>query len=290
MRTIVVAIALIGATACTRADKEDKKSAPAPAPEVEPTPGPGTSTRDPAATLPMAGGSSCTLPAVVIQRAGAWVGDANGGRFASSCKGEPDVAAIATALCDWAAANPGCGGLEIAAAGGVSYQQVVSVMDAAIRIGRTDIGVSDKPQASFPAKATAAQQLPASCGAPVKACAAPAATKPPIVVMAPGPATSKARVPTGPGDLSGADLADVPVLIIAPDATISLDGHKLAGSDPVAALDQSLRAHAPATSPAARGLLVLQADKATDAALLNRVMRTARDAGYDNILFAVKRD
>jgi biopolymer transport protein ExbD len=38
-----------------------------------------------------------------------------------------------------------------------------------------------------------------------------------------------------------------------------------------------------------RGLAILQADKATTAKVLNRVFMTAKEAGYNNLLFAVNR-
>jgi hypothetical protein len=37
------------------------------------------------------------------------------------------------------------------------------------------------------------------------------------------------------------------------------------------------------------GLAILQADKAIPAKVLNRVFVTAKEAGYDNLLFAVNR-
>jgi hypothetical protein len=36
------------------------------------------------------------------------------------------------------------------------------------------------------------------------------------------------------------------------------------------------------------GLAILQADEATDARLINKIVNTAKAAGFDNLLFAVK--
>jgi biopolymer transport protein ExbD len=36
------------------------------------------------------------------------------------------------------------------------------------------------------------------------------------------------------------------------------------------------------------GLAIVQADEATDARVINKVVKTAKDAGFDNLLFAVK--
>lgn len=38
----------------------------------------------------------------------------------------------------------------------------------------------------------------------------------------------------------------------------------------------------------AKGLLILQADQSTPATLINRIVVTAKGAGFDNLLFAVK--
>src|SRR5262249_44707455 len=36
------------------------------------------------------------------------------------------------------------------------------------------------------------------------------------------------------------------------------------------------------------GLAIVQGDQATDARLINKVVRTAKSAGFDNLLFAIK--
>ena len=78
------------------------------------------------------------------------------------------------------------------------------------------------------------------------------------------------------------------MIVVTTDA-IELRGQKLAsiteakrGTGPLAALARALPSHP------ADPTIILQADRTTDSAVIERIVETTQTAGYDNLLFAVK--
>lgn len=316
MRQLAWLLVVIALTSCTRAE-EDKlglkpKNPPADAaPAPKAAPGPGAPGGGAAANQP------CPALAVSVSKAGAWIGDGQNRRFAAACGGEQDIAAVAAELCARGAArgtagpaaNATCSAIEVAADSGVAYQQLISIMDAAVAAGLPDVGLTEpgKLSVTFPAAATAADKLAASCGKPSPPCqragttaSAPAApgtptpVTPPAAPGVPGPSIVLGSPIALPPAASKEALRTAPIVTVTAVGDVSLDrkvvatGKQARAGKKIEALDKALAAR-PAADPAARGVLILQADKATDVELLNRIIQTAQGAGFDNIMFAVDR-
>ncbi len=200
--------------------------------------------------------------------------------------------------------------IEIGAARGVSYESVVYVMDAAIGAGFADVGLVPPADLSVTFASDGG-------GEPVASrCPMPAA---PVPGDAPAPAPSK---PSG-----DSPLRKVPVIVITPDevklgdatvatvadvaafagevfepirqalekrpAELSELDEKRCACGPGTFYDEDTGACAAGQAPPAtmclRGVVILQADRTTDAAVLNKVMKSAHAANYTNVMFAVNR-
>ena len=138
--------------------------------------------------------------------------------------------------------------IHVAAAGDLGYQELISAMDVAMKLGMT---VSIDSDLAFSGDT-------AEC--PVPAARHDAAPSPPAFVEAAG------------------DMQKIPVVIVTKDG-LSYAGKLLADADELA---RALPPH-----PADRRL-VLQADESTSTLLINRIVLACKRAGYDNLLFAVK--
>jgi len=90
-----------------------------------------------------------------------------------------------------------------------------------------------------------------------------------------------------PDNASGSDvLASAPVIIVT-KVEVTVGGKHIAMVDDLAKGSGNIVAIA-AELPKDRSLAILQADAATDMGLINRIVNTAKSAGYPNIMFAVK--
>lgn len=165
--------------------------------------------------------------------------------------------------------------VQLAAAPGVRYRDIIAAMDAAVKVGLVNIDVSD------------AQTLPVSFAAadPQRAAKHCPATTVKRADAKPSPGRSW-RPP------DKAALADAPVLIVTP-GEVSLGGKP--GIRPVGTLAEIARGVGvidklrEALPPNPQDpTIVLQADQDTDAAVIARLVETANAAGYSNMLFAVK--
>src|SRR5687768_4205018 len=84
--------------------------------------------------------TGCPTLVVAVKPDGVWIRDAKDQAVVAACDGEIDHAALAERLCALAsAAPPGCTAVEVAADAGVKYQQLITVMDAAIAVGLSDV-------------------------------------------------------------------------------------------------------------------------------------------------------
>jgi biopolymer transport protein ExbD len=224
-----------------------------------------------------------TIAIHVVAR-GAWVGASTGARcFVPRKDAAIDPAALDTELQTLVSSLPADCSRTVAIAGdpGVSYQDVVTTMDHAMKAGLTDVALSDPK--GLPLRfddSTAREQKAPHCTAPATpAKPAPAASKP--IASGSGAALAAPAKP---------DLAAAPVVLIT-QTELSLAGKKIAdvksivhGSGAIKALVTAL--HGLATKD--QHVLILQADSATDAGVVNRVILSGRQAGFDDVLFAVK--
>jgi biopolymer transport protein ExbD len=142
------------------------------------------------------------------------------------------------------------GGATLTGADDVPYRDLISVMDVAVAAGFPDVGV-DVPEAALPAPADRADRAPL-----------PSATE--SLPSAPVIAVTREAVL-----LAGQELARLPA-----DVT-----------GPVAAALAKVRP-ADAKQP---GLAILQADERTPMRTIKQIIVGGRKAGFDNLLFAVKR-
>jgi biopolymer transport protein ExbD len=148
-----------------------------------------------------------------------------------------------------------CSDIEVSATANVEYQSVIHAMDVAIKTGYMDTGVVTPGEHAASAPAHAASQ----------------------------PAAAGSAVPLA----SGAEaLANAPAIIVT-KTEITVAGKHLVAVADVARGSGSIDELAKAL-PAGTKMAILQADAATDASVINRIVDTLKANGIDNILFAVK--
>jgi biopolymer transport protein ExbD len=105
----------------------------------------------------------------------------------------------------------------------------------------------------------------------------------------PARTTSSTRSPVGPGlpSAPGSLPKDAPVIAVTKTAILVrgaavIELSAIPPGDSLPALVQALG------KPTATTTAILQADAATDARLIARIVAATKAAGYDNLLFAVK--
>jgi len=294
MKTIGIAF-VIGVLAA--ASSVESTSAAAPGAKVAPatatTPAPPKPADPATATLvirPSSGAAQCTTApevhvAIEVVANGAWIGASDGARcFVARRDGALDAAALDAELKTLRGAPGGSctTSIEIAGATGTSYQDVITAMDHAIKVGFVDTGVLDPAALSVSFDDSAARQkhAPAHCVGSASAAAVSTSTR--LASASPAGAA-----PTNP------DLAKAPVIVIT-RTSVELAGKDVgtaaklaAGKGPIDALVKALKALTPAEGAGA-GILILQADASTSMALINRVIESGKAAGFANALFAVK--
>lgn len=258
MRNLSLALLLV--IACDKPKDEPKPPTPTPTP----TPAPAD-----AATVPTQ--TACDALLVFLETGGTWIGAPPG----VSCFGENtaagkerDVAWIKAELVSLQNRLPGCKpALEVAAANGVSYQDVITVMDAGMSTGLKDVELSNPVDLSM--KFTATKQ---------PKCDAKLATK------SGGGSGSPGAKPT----TATTDLKSMPVIVvtreeikIGADVIVSVaDALKESNKHPLPELQRAL--------PTGTKSVILQADASTDAKVINRILKSTQAAGIDNVLFATK--
>lgn len=209
---------------------------------------------------------------VYVAKSGLWLAtgkDDQARCFAATKPGGYDLAWLARQLHRYdRACKPA---VELAAERDVSYQHVIDVMDAAVKAGLTDVGMTAPADLQVALAAAHPVGAPAECPAGSIHAAAAAPPSPP----SPLPSASDS-------------LKQAPVVIVT-KAEIDLAGKtvvKLAelgtGTGSIAELVAALP-----TTPAGT-TAILQADRDTPSGVITRVIQTLKSSGYPNILFAVK--
>ncbi|HEY5945718.1 MAG TPA: hypothetical protein VIV40_09515, partial [Kofleriaceae bacterium] len=171
---------------------------------------------------------------------------------------------------------------ELASNDDVPYREVIETMDTAVKTGFIDVGLASPADLTVPLATATPKGALTECPASV------------IAIEAKAPAGQPAAAADQPPPAhSGPDtLAKAPVLIVTRDkielhlgdATTAIATLAEARTQP-GKLDKLTKA-----LPASKGggMLILQADESTPTTVINRVITTAKAAGYDNIMFAVK--
>ncbi len=296
-------VALLAAVACS-------KSAPPPPPKPAAAP-----------PAPKADGGAATdcVVSMLVDRSGVWIGTT-----ANTCHNDTlDFAWVEAELSALRKQfEPACvPDLELAGGAG-SYQDLIDVMDHAVKVGLLDVGLAT--QAELAVKLPGAHP-DAHCRAPDHP------VPPPPVPPPPGGPTFTPRFSAdgqltaleGSGlDLPPADsktaLQSAPVIVVT-RTEVTYAGKHLASIDEIprdGSLVPPLRAALESDAKKSRGeltatqqrwcddakrgirplpgrvcpegLAILQADAATDVGVINTIVQTAKAAGFDNLLFAVK--
>ena len=280
-------------------------------------------------TRPAAIGSetaSCAL-AMIVDTTGVSIGTPAGTCHAVRVGGKPDVAWVETELRRLRSAFASCSVDALLVAETGPYQELITLMDIAVKTGFVDIGVGDTSDLRF--AVTVASDT--HCKLPSPPPEKPVATPVPQTLPAPPLSPDEARkiaarleeqVPLPPPPTKGV-LQEAPVIIVT-KTEITLRGQVVASVDVVAKDPQSLKPladllHAddertkhklaaggfpPEIAKACEagqhgirplpgavcplGLAILQADEATDMRVINALLHAAKGAGFDNLLFAVK--
>jgi biopolymer transport protein ExbD len=197
---------------------------------------------------------------------------ADGRCFRARAAGQLDLAWLEAELTT-ALAHDCAVTIEIGATPDTKYQEVVSVMDVAMKAGIGGaIGMTSMADLSVKLD-----------GDPTKD-----AAHCPAMVMSKAPAEPAPAAAAPPVTSTGSALAKAPVVIVSRDE-VTVGGKHVASVAELAAGDgtiAALVAAVPAT-PADR-TVILQADQSSDMKVITRIIDTLKGAGYDNVLFAVK--
>jgi len=215
---------------------------------------------------------------IYIARDGLWLGTGDGpdGRcFAKRRDSQLDTDWLERQLTHYQ--NRDCKpAVEVAAQSDVAYQDVIAVMDHSVKVGLTEVALSDPGTLVVKLADADPKGARTDC-------------KPEVATakdVAPAPA-----MPALPAKDNA--LADAPVVIITKtdvtlriakkDESIGSVAELAKGSGKVADLTRQLPA-----KTASNAIVILQADQATPAAVINRIVTTLKLSCYDNVLFAVK--
>lgn len=271
---------------------------PAPSPTPIPTQEIAKPTPEPA--------SACDTLVISLDATGTWIGAPPETRcFASHADGAPDIDWIERELAALHRTIHAAGcqpGIELAAAAPIRYQHMIHAMDTAVKVGFPDVGLSDPESLAMKFSATA--QPPARCGAPKLAAGA---KKPPSRGTAMDLEEGRVDPDHKPGTIGpngeitatreqiGLDdrknmLASAPVIVVT-RTEISVAGKaSITVAEAAALTGHSIPALATTLGkPKDKyATAILQADESITMKVINLVVNTAKSAGYDNILFAVK--
>ncbi len=218
----------------------------------------------------------CGFVAIYLDGDGTWLAtgrDAKSRCYAPNKAGTPDSDWLETQL-RRAQANP-CGpsASELAGADDVPYQQVITAMDVSVKAGFVDTGLSSPTALSVPLAAADPKGAASEC---------------PATLLPPKPVTAPVR--TAPR-ASGTDaLKAAPALIVTKtELTLTVkDTRTVIATLADATAATTLASLTKALPSSTDGLLILQADESTPTKIIYLVVETAKAAGYDNVLFAVK--
>jgi biopolymer transport protein ExbD len=235
--------------------------------------------------------------AVFVTKAGVWIasGEGKDGRCFKGSKGGGalDVNGLQTELGQWSKKD--CKpAIVLAAENDVRYQDMITVMDVAVKVGLTEVAMA--PVGELPVKfegaepATAAEHCPATTIQSSGSTGSTAAGHKSVVSAAdPTAPTSMAKalivvVTRDAIEVRGGEAgsAATPPLMVKTTQVMTV-ASAAKGTGPLDALAKELPKAASPDVP-----LIVQADQQTSALVVSRVIETAKAAGYTNILFAVK--
>jgi biopolymer transport protein ExbD len=221
-------------------------------------------------TIARADAPKCPVAAARVVAHGVWLGVTGGARcFVPNKDGKVDEAVLGPGLAAISAArDASCDhAIEIAGDNAVAYQDIITTMDLAVKAGLTDVGLTDPPGLTVKLDDSAALESKA------RRCAA-------------APASSSVTMTT----TDRAVVADAPIVVVT-GTDVSLDGTSVGdaktlakGKGAIPALAKALKGHKGGDKHTA----ILEADKSSSVAVINRVVATSKQAGFDNLLFAVK--
>lgn len=216
--------------------------------------------------------------AIYVTKDGLWIGNGQGirGRCFSPAKdGILDFTWLERQLhhYDGMDCKPS---IELAADEGIAYQDVIHAMDVAVKVGLTDVGLTD------------AKSLPVTLGGIPDGTPADCNNGSVHATAAAKPASPALASPPGPLPSAQDNLKQAPVVIVT-KTEIDVAGKTIVkldelgtGTGNITELAAALPKPAPAT------MAIVQADKDTPSKVINRVVLTLKAAGYSNLLFAVK--
>ena len=182
--------------------------------------------------------------------------------------GKVDAAALREEL-EPADENAACAhAVDIGARGNVTYQDLVEVMDVAVAVGRTEVGLFGKRTALYPTKRRPKQPTDEEFLAQLSKPKFDPAVAPILVIST---------------------TSIVLRLAVGPEKEIVVDDVAPLGDEPALQHLQERLREARSVSPAAsEDAFVLQADRTTAAQIVIDVSAAARAAGYSQILFAIQ--
>jgi biopolymer transport protein ExbD len=270
---------------------------------------------------------SCAVE-IVLDEKGDSIATAAGACRAPRVDGKPDKLWLEAELGALRATLTWCTADAVVVAETGPYQELITVMDIAVKEGFIDVNIGDRSDLTFPA--TGSTNLHCKLPKP----------PPPTPVARPAPPPPEAPVipPLTPDEVRRLEeqkplqipvpdtketLQQAPVIIVT-KTEVTFQGQLIAAVDDVAKDPQALKllaerlaASAEATKHALAhgdlprelvqacedakrglrpvpgqicpvGLAILQADESTDMRVINSVIHTAKAQGFDNLLFAVK--
>ncbi|MEO8703003.1 MAG: hypothetical protein ABI867_23355 [Kofleriaceae bacterium] len=256
MRCLVLLVLL--SAACERAGETPSPPTPTPAPIPVPMLDAGTvDTR-----------TACDVIAVKLEVDGIWVGAPPNIR----CYGPKQQGVYPFAWLDDQlhmfkdAIDRDCTpSFQVAADSSTPYQEMVHVMDLAIRRGFLDIGFADS--AGLEVKFDRVDLVTAkTCSAPTR--------------VSPGPRPRTVHLPPDKHALKAAPVIAVSKTAIFLDGTQIVDLATLPSDYGIPTLTKALG------TPKGSTMVILQADASTSAILINRIVTACKAAGFDDLLFA----
>lgn len=280
-----------------------------------------------ASPKPAAGGSAapgCAL-AVVVDASGLSIGTPAGACHAARIDGKLDVVWLEAELRGLRAALSSCSEAEVVAETG-PYHEVITTMDIAIKTGFVDVGVGDRSDLHFKVAGASdphckLPSLPPE--RPAAKTAAPPHEAPLWPPLSPEEVRKLEEPLPLPAPTTKETLQQAPVIIVT-RTEITYQGQFVASVDAVAKDPKALKPLADILHTASErikhdlatggfppelvracddaehgirpmpgqicplGLAILQADESTDMRVINALLHTAKDTGFDNVLFAVK--
>lgn len=301
--------------ACSKSDPPRMKSEPLTTKSASPKPaGAGSDA------------TSCAVD-IVIDPTGASIATTAGSCRAPRIDGKLDIPWFEAELGALRWARPSCSSQALIVAETGPYQELIAIMDIALTKGFVDVNVGDKselkfdmdgptklhcklpsppPEESTPKRANAWVQPPPTRPVTPKQVAELQEFKPlppapapkdqlmhaPVIIVTKSEVTFHGKVITSVDAVRRDPGALKPLGDVLRAAAEAIERDRAAGRLPPELMkacedaDRAIRSEPGTICPV--GVAILQADETTDMRVINAILHTARGAGFDNVLFAVK--